>query len=227
MVRLTLIRDIRKALDEHSKFNQVDFFINEFENELTIGYHYDDRFWLKVEIPSIGITFDGLVSPGRYTSEEKFSAIGESRLYAVIKDWLNSVWSEISAAPVIRSILDQEATINEIKEKLKHVPDGLFDNSEIENLKLTISKTESELGNRINDLNHDQEDIKKNLEELRKEIEILTATLHTSTKRNWYLAFAVKILNWLSKAENRKFLSDSKDYMENTVLPMITHAVKT
>lgn len=246
MIRQQTLNKIRQKIDEHPKFNIVDFIITTKSDKIFIKYEYDNSFYFEAEIPTRTTSytrskretqmlttvtkdedyeeykFDGKVSPGQMTLIENFTVAGEYKFYTQISIWLDNLWAELLAIPVHRQFENQEKTIQDIKAKLENIPDTYFDYEEAEEIKKKIDTLEKQFQEKLNQEISDKEELKKQLDELHSEFNNLKATIHSVKRKGWMKSLFTKTFIWVSKEENRKFLKDTKDF----ITPLLPENVK-
>lgn len=246
MIRQKTLTDIKQEIDKHSKFISSDFIISTKADKINIKYEYDQTYFFEAEIPSSTTTiskekketqlmrttideinyedykFYGRVSPGNLTLVENYNIIGEKKFYKLISNWLDNLWNELLAIPINRQFENQEKIIEEIKERLNHIPDAYFEFEEAEEIKKKIDNLEKQFEERLNNEIKDKEKLKEQLDELHIEFSNLKQTIHSVKKKGWFKSFITKTFVWVSKEENRKFLKDTKDL----IVPLLPENIK-
>ncbi len=230
MIRKKTLSDIRDVLDSHARFTVTDFSIEQKGNKaLLIKYNYDDAFFFDVEIPNETSSipsentfsrpqddykFRAKISPGKISTIENLDFYSEYIFHQKISFWLDCLWEELLEIPVQRQFKEQEKIIEEIKEKLKDVPDEFFSYEDGNELKIKIDKLEAKFNQKFEAEIKDKEKLQKKINDLHKEFETLKSTIFSVKKKSWFTSFATKTFVWFTKEENRKFLKDAKDYIQ-------------
>jgi polyhydroxyalkanoate synthesis regulator phasin len=225
MIRGKLYKDLTTTLEGHSRFEDSDFKIipKKVNNSstsivLTIEYSYDPKYRITFNIPnsessdkdswSTYYLFSGTVCPGPLAYEEKFQFKGEEKIHHKINVWMDNIWEEISANPLLRQMEEQQAQIEEIYSQFDDVKDDYFSKSESQELKKRLDDLEEKLKEQIKENTENKEEFDKKVQQLHTDIDTLKQTISSFKKKGWLKNFTGKVFKWTKDSENRKMIED-------------------
>ncbi|XZF15997.1 hypothetical protein ACTHGU_07655 [Chitinophagaceae bacterium MMS25-I14] len=247
MIRNTIILEIKKEIDSDKNFSSTDFAITTENNSLKITYEYDENFFFQLNVPkeisklsrteketTMGLTtkhkeiqyeeyeFSGTQSPGTIARIESVEFEGKRLLLGKIRVWLKNLWDEITIQPNLRKIEQIEEEVQVMKEMFTNASEDFFSKEEAEKLKLQLNDLENKFKERLETEIQDKDLLIAALTELHNELEKLKNQTTVLNKKNWFKSCGVKLLTWISKEENRKFLKESKDFLK----PLLPAAIE-
>ncbi len=222
MVRDKIYKKILLTLDKHNRFDNTDFKVESNQDNkgisLVITYIIEPKYRLAFKMPTAPAydkdsyqsyyLFTGTACPGPLAYEEVFSFRDEDGIYQKISVWLEGIWEELSANPVIKQIESQQQQIDEIVERFDNVEDGFFTINQAEELKSRLDELESQLRAEIEKNTKDKKIVEQEISKLHTDIETLKDTIVSLKKKNWIKSFTGKVFKWSKNSENRKLLKD-------------------
>ena len=247
MIRTKLINEIKDILNDHVKFSLTDFSIELKNRTIIIFYEYDNAFYYQAEIPNSPsvktltkknsflpnrnvetdyevevYNINAVLCPGEMSLKETQHFEGKKELLKRIRSWQDNLWEELISIPVQKEMEKQEIIINELKQKVKDLPDTFFTEEEGEDIKKKLQDLEDSLTERIEKEIKDKNELEKSINELHLEIESLKETVYSLNKQNWFKSAIAKTYNWLSKDKNRKLLIEGTKLLK----PMLPDGIK-
>ena len=225
MIRGKFYKDITATIDKHSRFDSTDFKLEYVKDQrnthtlLTIKYTIEPKYKISFKIPTSTTTdkdgymapyyeFTGSVCPGPLSYEETFSFKGEDIVYNKISTWLNCIWEELSANPVVKQVEQQQQQIDKILEKFDAIKDDYFSNDEAIELRKRLDELERTLQEQIKQTVEDRKLFEEEVEKLHIDIDTLKETIHSFKKKGWLKSFTGKVFKWTKDSENRRMLKD-------------------
>jgi archaellum component FlaC len=112
--------------------------------------------------------------------------------------------------PISRAWNTQRAAVEELMNQVKDLDEDVtFNVIEIEKIKETLAKVESELEAQIRNQGKAQEEIKAEVARLHEEMAGLRSQLGVFTKKTWLRSAWSRMVAWGVKKENQDFLLDA------------------
>lgn len=162
------------------------------------------------EVTKQNFNIHGTMSPGGLAQEEQFEFYGVAELQKKLGNWINYIWEDLSAEPIIRTVNNYQQQLQEFLEKynLEEIPNGenFFSKEEAEQINQKLNALEESLKTKLDEVTQDKKQLAKELEELKKEFEGFRKTVPNLDKKNWFKAFLTKLFVWGSKKENQQLL---------------------
>ncbi len=225
MIRDKIYRDITKTIDEHHRFDSSDFKVDTTKGQnsavlLTIRFNIEPKYKIVFKVPNSTTTIDkenygrpfysfsGNVCPGPLAFEESFTFQGEPGIFENINTWLNCIWEELSANPVVKQVENQQQQIDEIFAKFETIKDGYFTVDEAVKLTIRLDELEETLKSQIHQTNEDKKAYEQEVGRLHMDIDTLKQTINSFNKKGWLKSFTSKVFKWTKDSENRKLLLD-------------------
>lgn len=230
MIRDKFFRDITNTIDNHQRFESYDFKVASEKNSnsittLTIKYLIEPKYIIVFKIPSSTTTekesyspfyaFSGAVCPGPLSYEESFSFKGEDGVFHRIKTWLDCIWEELSANPIVKIVESQQEQIDEIYAKFETVKDEYFSDEEAKDLRNKLDELEEKLKQQINQSTENKKELEMKVSKLHGDIDTLKQTINSFKKKGWLRSFTSKVFKWSKDSENRKLLKDGYSVIRN------------
>lgn len=224
MIREKIYKDINSTIDKHVRFDSTDFKIDPVKEPknpytvLTIKYSIEPKYKIVFKIPtsmtndndsySSYYAFSGNVCPGPLAYEETFTFKGEDGIFNKIYTWLNCIWEELSANPIVKQVENQQQQIDEIFEKIDFLKDEYFSEAEASDLRKKLDELEETLKSQIKQNTEDKKLFEEEVSKLHTDIDTLKQTIHSFKKKGWLKSFTSKVFKWTKDSENRKMLKD-------------------
>jgi len=222
MIRDKFYKDIITVINSHTRFDSIDFKIKTVKDDrnistlLTIQYNFDSKYKIIFKIPS-SVTIDkdgyspyysftGSVCPGPVAIEESFSFKGEDTVFTKISLWLNCIWEEISANPIVKQIENQQNQINEIFERFESIKDDYFTIDEAKELKKKLDDLENTLKSQLQQQIKDKKGLEEEINKLHLDIDTLKTTIASFDKKGWLKSLSVKVFKWSTNANHAKLI---------------------
>ena len=206
MIRPALLRDISVALQSHSYLSQEDFITLEFTAKAgnpagEIKYRYDTTLFFRFGIPTTktdndNYRFPFTVRPGYESIEESLTASGRNGLTSELRKWLDRLYEDVVSLPIVRQFQEHARTIDQLKERLKTLPDEPISQADIETYREDLEKLKTELFERLEKEVDDTEQLKTKVDDLTRDIDFLKATLNSMTKRKWGEILFSRLHKW-------------------------------
>lgn len=229
MIRDKILIDLTATLDKHSKFDNSLFTLDTKWTIngviLKIVYKLEVKYYFEVTIPNsidpeakslMGkYHFNGIVCPGPVSLKEQIVFHNLSDLYNSVFRWLDCIWEELSANPIVKELEKQKDDINKIFEKIGKIPDEPFTKEEVEKLKERLDGLQKQYEDSFEQIYTEKNILKEKLEELKRDVDALKTTASVLKKAGWIKTYLGKVYKWGKDEQNRKLL---KDIVETTKL---------
>lgn len=238
MIRQKTKIDIYNALNRHKNFIPSDFDITYKDETVRIVYEYENNYVFSVTFPSetskktvessepsfISIRrntreveyyqLKGYMRPGELVLTENI-AFESDELRSKINQWLNCIWQELNSNPISKNLSLQSENFEKLKSKLENISEDYFTKEEGEEIKLKLKTLEEELRKKIEEVYNEKSEQSKQIKDLREQIDILSKTIFSLNKKNWFKSSITKIYKWISEDNNRKLLKDGASVVKH------------
>jgi hypothetical protein len=222
MIRGKFHKNIVATLDKHSRFDSSDFNIEPTRTSggilLIIIFAIDPKYKISIKIPNSETSekdgyrsyyhFTGSVTPGPLAYEETFAFQGEDGIYEKITTWLDCIWDELAANPIVKEVENQRHQIDDLFEKFENLDDGYFTKEEASKLKMRLDNLEETLKGQIQEETENKKAYEEQISKLHMDIDTLKQTINSYNKKGWIKSFTSKVFKWTKSSENRKLLAD-------------------
>ena len=244
MIRDKIYRDITQTLDKHARFDSTEFKVSTVRDQrgnsttLTIEYSIEPKYRIVFKIPSSTVTekneygslitdysFSGTVCPGPLALDETFSFRGEDGIFERITTWLNNIWEELSANPIVKKMESQQTQIDELFERFDSMPDDYFSVEEAAELKERLNNLEETLKATIQERVEDKKVFEQEVAKLHTDIDTLKQTITSFKKKGWLKSFTNKVFKWTSNSDNRKLLKDGYSIIREFLPEDVKHSL--
>jgi|GEM_PF-1160501 len=223
MIRDKFQKDILITLDKHNRFESSDFKIEPIKESrnsfttLTIKFTVEPKYKIIFKIPT-SLTIDkdgysnpyyalsGSVCPGPFSFEETFEFKNTEGIFERITSWLNCIWEELSANPIVKKIEIQQQQIDEIFLNFDSIKDEYFTEQEANDLRSRLDSLEETLKSQIEKNNEDKKVFEEDVSKLHNDIDTLKLTVQSFKKKGWLKTFTTKLHKWTKDSDNRKML---------------------
>ena len=131
-------------------------------------------------------------------------AEGRSQLVDELRYWQDRVYEDLISTPVLKQFLDYSRTLDEIKERLKGLPDEPASDNEVVELREELDRLKEDFLQQLAEQNLNKQELDKRVQTLENDIQILKQALQTTTKRQWGLMLFMRWQKWREKLSLRQ-----------------------
>ena len=229
MIRPDLLRNVLNALHSHTHLLQEDFITQEYaEREaipgspvgIEIVYRYDTTLFFRFIIPTertnlpertkAEYRYRCTVRPGYESVEEEMSVAGRVKLMYELKEWLRRLYEDMVSLPFARQLQEHARDIDQLKERLRVLPDEPMPRTDIEACREELEKLKTQISEQLKKEFTDTQQLETRVGELARDIDFLKQTLDSMTKRQWGEALLSRLRRWKSQITLRQITAGTK-----------------
>ncbi len=245
MIRDKIFQEITETIQDHQRFEPADFDIEgkgearSLSATLTIKYKFETKYKVEIKFPEKLSTFKtdfgkeedyeftGTICPGPIAYKERVILTGKDKLFRLIRTWLENVWEELSANPILREVNEQKIELEKLFENIKSFDDKYVNKSEAEELKSRLDDLEEKFKAKFEAEIKNASLQKEKVAELEKDIETLKKLVHSLSKGNWFKSLLSKSYKWIRNEDNRELLKDGYTTVREFLPDDIKNALPT
>ncbi len=148
--------------------------------------------------------------PGRLTAEEGESAASFRGMMECMQAWATRITEDFQLSPIFREVSAQRSVLDELGEQLNDVPDTFATAEEAARLRDWLSQLETELKERIDQLEIATEEKEKRISQLEEEFTSLRRRANTSKVKTMLRAIVSRVYRFASDPDLPQLVENGK-----------------